>query len=154
MKVTASSLKKGDFIEQNGNIFSVQKFEHNFHGRGSANIRIKIKNVATGGTTENTYKPDNLVEQISVESTLMQFLFAGTDTLTFMNEQTYEQIEVAKDLVGDFLPYLKEGQQMYVLFHNEKALAVRPPQSVHLQVVEAEDAVRATQRPMQKNQLN
>lgn len=142
MKVTASSLKKGDFVELNGSIFSVQKFEHNFHGRGSANIRIKVKNVATGGTTEQTYKPDNLVEQITVESILMQFLFAGNETLTFMNEQTYEQIEMDKELVGDFLPYLKEGQQMYVMFHNDKPLAVRPPQSVRLQVVEAEDAVK------------
>ncbi|KXK12059.1 MAG: Elongation factor P [Microgenomates bacterium OLB23] len=142
MKVTASSLKKGDFVELNGSIFTVVKFEHNFHGRGSANIRIKVKNVATGGTTENTFKPDNLIEQISVESTLMQFLFAGSDTLTFMNEQTYEQFELDKDLVGEFLPYLKEGQQMYVLFHNDKALAVRPPQSVRLQVIEAEDAVK------------
>lgn len=142
MKVTASSLKKGDFVELDGNIFTVAKFEHNFHGRGSANIRIKVKNVATGGTTENTYKPDNLVEKIEVESILMQFLFAGTSTLTFMNEQTYEQLELPKEMVGEFLPYLKEGQQMYIMLHNDKAIAVRPPQSVRLQVVEAEDAVK------------
>ncbi len=142
MKVTASSLKKGDFIEMDGNIFTVVKFEHNFHGRGSANIRIKVKNVATGGTTENTYKPDNLVEKIDVESILMQFLFAGATTLTFMNEQTYEQLELPKEMVGDFLLYLKEGQQMYIMLHNDKAISVRPPQSVRLQVVEAEDAVK------------
>jgi len=142
MKVTASSLKKGDFVELNGGIYTVQKFEHNFHGRGSANIRIKVKNVASGGTTENTYKPDNLLEQIAVESTLMQYLFTNGSMLTFMNEQSYEQFEIDKELVGEFLPYLKEGQQMYILFHDGEALAVRPPQSVRLKVVEAEDAVK------------
>lgn len=142
MKVAASTLKKNDFIELNGSIFVVQKFEHNFHGRGSANIRIKVKNVTSGATTENTYKPDNLVEQISIESVQMQFLFAGSDSLTFMNEQTYEQLELNKSLIGDFLPYLKDGQQMYILLHNGTAVAVRPPQSVKLQVIEAEDAVK------------
>ena len=142
MKVAASTLKKSDFIELNGNIFVVQKFEHNFHGRGSANIRVKVKNIASGSTTEYTYKPDNLVEQIAVESVQMQFLYAGPDTLTFMNEKTYEQIDIETNLVGDFVPYLKEGQLMYILFYNGKALAVRPPQTVRLKVVEAEDAVK------------
>lgn len=153
MKVAASTIKKGDFIQINDAIYSIQKFEHNFHGRGSANIRLKLKNVRNGSTTENTFKPDNLVEKISVDSVQMQYLFSDTNTLTFMNQQTYEQLSIDKEMVGDLIQFLKEGQQLYILLYNGDALAVRPPQSVTLEVVEAEEAARGDTATNPKKQV-
>lgn len=142
MKVLASSLKKGAFVDHAGDIWQVVKTEHTHMGRGSATYRFRIKSVTNSNTLEVTSKPDGLFEQVQVESTMMQYLYNDGQTYTFMNDQTYEQFEVAAESVGDIAKYLKEGQGMYVIIHNEKAIAVVPPAKVRLQVTEAPDAVK------------
>lgn len=142
MKVSASDLQKGNFVNHANDIWQVVKTEHNFHGRGSANFRFKFKSVKNQNTIEMTYKPDNAVDRIDVDSYQMQFLYKTGDSYTFMNEQTYEQVELASAIVGDFGPYMKEGQQVYIMLHDGTPLAIRPPASVRLIVTEAEDAVK------------
>ena len=142
MRVSASDLQKGSFVNHAGDIWQVVKIEHNFRGRGSANFRFKLKSVKNENTVELTLKPDNAIDQIDVDSHQMQFLYKGGSTYTFMNEQTYEQIELPDSIVGDFGLFLKEGQQIYIMLHDGKPLAIRPPASVRLKVIEAEDAVK------------
>ena len=142
MKTTAGSLRKGDFIKNNDDITQIVKTEHNMRGRGSATLRFKVKSVANGNTVELTFKPDNMVEAVQVDSVQMAYLYGNAESLTFMNNQTYEQAEVPRAMVGDFVNYMKEGQLVYVIFHEGKAIAARAPTSVILGVTEAEDAVK------------
>ena len=142
MKTTAGSLEKGEFVELNGDPFQITKIDHNFRGRGQANLKIKLKNVQSGNTVEKTYGPSNTVERIDVDAIEMQFLYKDNANLTFMNEQTYEQYEISTESVGDLGNYFKEGQAVYILVLDGKALSVRPPNTVRLEVIEAHDAVR------------
>ncbi len=142
MKTTAGATSKGDFIELNGHIFQIQNIEHNFRGRGSANLRLKLKNLSTGNTVEETFKPDNTLESVSVDAVEVHFLFKDNLNLTFMNPRTYEQFELNAQAVGNFINYLKEGQSIYAFMNNGTCLAIRPPNSVVLKVTEAEDAVK------------
>ncbi len=142
MKTGAGQLKKGNFIEHANDIFQVVKIDHSHVGRGSANLKIKVKSVTAGNTLELSFKPDNTVEQVQVESIMMQYLYNDGTNITFMNDQTYEQVEVPVATAGDLANYLTEGQKMYVAMHNGEGLAIIPPSKVRLKVVEAEDAVK------------
>lgn len=142
MKVNAGDLNKNSFINHNGEIFRVLKMEHNYRGRGSASIKTRIRNVVTQNTLDITLKPDNKVEQIDVDSIQMQYAYPSGSAFAFMNEQTYEQIEVPEEVVGDFAKYMKEGEKVYVIMHEGKPLAIRPPASVRLEVTEAQDAAK------------
>jgi elongation factor P len=153
MKALASSLKKGYFISHAGGIWQISKTEHSHVGRGSANYRFKIKSVANGNSLEVTAKPDTLFEQVQVESILMQYLYNDGQNYTFMNDQTYEQVEVPAAAVGDLGQYLKEGQTMYIAIHNEQALAVVAPPKVRLQVTEAPAAVKGDTAQGAKKQV-
>ena len=153
MKTLASSLKKGNFIEHTGDIWQITKIEHSHVGRGSANYRFKIKSATSGNSLEVTAKPDNYFEMVQVESILMQYLYNDGQMYTFMNDQTYEQVEVTSEAVGDLGAYLKEGQTLFVIIHNEKAIAVVPPAKVRLKVAEAPDAVRGDTAQGAKKQV-
>src|SRR3989338_4376239 len=120
MKVPARELQKGSFLMYNGGIYTIVKAEHNFHGRGSANYRFKLKSVDTPASFEVTCKPDNSFDQIDVSSIQMQYLYRTGDSYTFMNEQTYEQFELPERIVSDFSDYMKEGQQVYIMFYDAK----------------------------------
>lgn len=142
MKMNAGALKKGDFLNHNGAVYQIVKTEHNMRGRGSANLKFKIKSIANANTVEITCKPDNLLDQVEVESIQMQYLYGDMENCTFMNNQTYEQFDISKEMIGDFVNYMKEGQSIYVILHEGKAIAVRPPVSVTLLVTESENAVK------------
>lgn len=153
MKASAGSLKKGNFIEHNGDIYQIQKIDHSHVGRGSANLKMKAKNVSAGNTLEFSFKPDNTVEQVQVDSIHLQYLYHDGTNMTFMNDQTYEQVEVPVETGGDIINYLKEGQKVFVAMHDDNALAIIPPSKVRLQVTEAEDAVKGNTAQGAKKQV-
>ena len=142
MKTSAGQLKKGNFIEHANDIFQIVKIDHSHVGRGSANLKIKVKSVTVGNTLELGFKPDNTVEQVQVDSILMQYLYHDGTHMTFMNDQTYDQVEVPVAAAGKVLDYLSEGQKVYVALHDDKPLAIVPPSKVRLKVTEAEEAVK------------
>lgn len=142
MKIDAGSLKKGDFIEQNNELFVVDKTEHNFHGRGTATLRVKLKNVRTGNALETSFRTSNMIEQVEVDVVRVQYLYKDATSLYFMDERTFEQHTVPAAMVGNTANYLKEGDGLFILTHNDVAIAIRPPQSVQLKVTEADDAVK------------
>lgn len=142
MKALASSIKKNFFIEHAGDIYQVVKLDHSHVGRGSANLKFKIKSVANGNTLEITTKPDTALEQVSVQSKKMQYLYKDSHFLTFMDPESYEQVQVPATTAEDFINFLKEGEEMFVILHDETPLAVRPPQKVSLIVTESHDAAK------------
>lgn len=142
MKTYAGNLKKGEFISYQDGIWAIQKTEFYSPGKGSALMKVKIKNVETGKNIDYTFKSSESVETVDVSSMEMQYLYKDNELAYFMNEQTYNQYQVPLDIIGDVIEFFKEGDHMYVYVHNEKPLAVRTPASVTLEVVQTEDAAK------------
>ncbi len=141
-KVLAGNLKKGEFVVYQDGIWQVQKAEFYSPGKGSALMKAKIKNVQSGKNVDFTYKSSEMVETIEVSSIEMQYLYKDMEYAYFMNEQNYNQYQVPLAVVGDIIEFFKEGEKMYVYVQNETPLSVRPPLSVKLKIVEAEDAAK------------
>lgn len=142
MRINAGNLKKGDFINHLGDIWQVVKTDFNFQGRGMAVVRIKIKSTTSGKNIDLTLKSSADVERADIESKQMQYLYHDGQNLFFMDEATYNQLEVSVAAVEQIYKFFKEGEKYYVLLYNEKPLAVRPPSSVKLRVTYTDAAVK------------
>lgn len=116
----------------------VLKYEHIKMGRGSATIRVKIKNLKSGTTMEKSYTNGARVQDISLEKRSAQYLYRQGATLTFMDPATYEQFEVEEDLVGEAGKFLKEGAVVDLKFYGGEPLSVSLPLKMKFKVTEAE----------------
>jgi elongation factor P len=142
MKINAGNLKKGDFILYQNEIWQIQKAEFYAPGKGAALMKTKIWNVKTGKNIDITFKSGEEVEVVEVESRLMVFLYKDNENLYFMDEKTFNQYSLPLTAVSGLEKYLKEGEKLYVYIFNDVPLSVRPPLSVRLKVVKAEEAVK------------
>ncbi|MBI4009456.1 elongation factor P [Candidatus Roizmanbacteria bacterium] len=142
MNTNAGNLKKGDFIYYQNEIWQVQKSEFYSPGKGSALMKTKIKNVISGKTIDYTFKSQETVETLEVESREMQYLYKDNLNLHFMDERSYQQYEVPISAVWGISNFLKEGNKYFVYMYNEKPLSVRSPMNVKLKVAETEGAIK------------
>jgi len=142
MKKSANELKRGDFVEHNGEIWQVIKTDFNYRGRGSATVRVKLKNILSGTTIENTTKSDIIYNLADIEPKEMQFLYKDGVDAFFMEARTFEQVIVPLQRIGQTANYLKEGDRLYIIMHNGVPLSIRPPTTVTLRVDKAEEAAR------------
>ncbi|MBI1863522.1 elongation factor P, partial [Candidatus Microgenomates bacterium] len=142
MKTNAGNLKKGDFVYYNAEIYQVQKAEFYSPGKGSALMRTKLKNLVTGKNVDYTYKSQETLESLEVESIEMQYLYKDAELVYFMNERDYQQYSVPLSVVGDTAKYMKEGNKYFVYMNDEKPLNVRAAASERLQVIETEEAAK------------
>jgi elongation factor P len=142
MKTYAGNLKKGEFILYQNEPWQIQKTEFYSPGKGSALMKVKIKNVVSGKNIDYTFKSNETVETLEVQSSEMQYLYKDGENLYFMDQQSYNQYELSLNAVGDVADYLKDGEGYYVYMLNDKPLTIRPPASVRLTVTETEDAAK------------
>ncbi len=141
-KVNAGALKKGVFIKKEGKIFLVSETEFNYRGRGSALIKAKFKSLEDGKYKSFTFKSDEILETIDVEVKKVQYLYKEKDKLVFMDPFTFEQYEFPLKSAEELTPYLKEGEEYYAYFYEGKILNIKPPKTVKLKVVKAEEAIK------------
>ncbi|NTU72915.1 elongation factor P [Candidatus Roizmanbacteria bacterium] len=142
MKTNAGNLKKGEFILYQNGICQIQRADFYSPGKGSALMKTRLKDLITGKNVDYSFKSNEDVESLAVESIEMQYLYKDSEYLYFMDERTYNQYQVPAEVVGDVAKYMKEGTKHYVYVYNEKPLTIRPPLSVRLKVVEAEEAAK------------
>lgn len=142
MKVNAGNLKKGEFIMKDGTIWRVEKAEFYAPGKGSALMRSRVKEIKSGKTMDLTYKSNETIETVDINTIEMQYLYKDAQFLHFMNERTYEQIELPIERAGTVAHYLKEGDKLFILLYNGEAISLRPPQSVRLKVIRADEAIK------------
>lgn len=116
----------------------VLKYEHVKMGRGSATIRVKIKNLKTGTTVEKSFTNGARVQDVILEKKQGQYLYRAGTTLTFMDPATYEQFEVEEDLIGDQCKFLKEGTEVDLKFYENEPLSVILPLKMKFKVTETE----------------
>ncbi len=137
-----NDIKNGMTFTLDGQIYQVLEFLHVKPGKGPAFMKTKIKNLRTGATIERTFNTNVKLEKAIIEKREMQYLYASGDVYNFMNMETYEQIELTKEQLGDAVDYLKEGTNVQVTFYQGELLGVELPDKMELTVTSTEPAVK------------
>ena len=135
---SAGDFRNGTTFEMEGNVFRVVEFQHVKPGKGSAFVRTKLKNVITGATLEKTFNPSDKFPGAEIEKKVMQYLYADGELYYFMDNETYDQMPLNKDTLGDCLKYLKENMEVTILSYKGNTFAVEPPTFVELEVTYTE----------------
>lgn len=140
MTIKAGNIRKGMFILFKNEPNQVTKTEFMSPGKGSAVMRVKMRSMKNGYTTENTFKSTENVEEVEVNSLELQFLYADETEAVFMDTRSYEQFSVKRELVEDAVDLLTSEAMVYVVFYEDKPIGVRLPPKVTLSVTHTEDA--------------
>ena len=136
--ISAGDFRNGITIELEGNIFQIIEFQHVKPGKGAAFVRTKLKNIKSGGVVEKTFRPTEKCETAHIERKDYQYLYADGDLFYFMDVETYDQIALSKNDIGDALKFVKENEMVKVCSHKGSVFAVEPPLFVELQITETE----------------
>ena len=136
--ISAGDFRNGITIELEGNVFQIIEFQHVKPGKGAAFVRTKLKNIKNGGVVEKTFRPTEKCPQARIDRKDMQYLYADGDMFNFMDVETYEQIALSKDEIGDALKFVKENEMVNMLSHNGQVFSVEPPLFVELEITETE----------------
>lgn len=137
--ISITDVRNGTTIEIDGNIFQCIEFLHVKPGKGAAFVRMKLKNIRTGGVTETTFNPNEKVGKATLDRREYQFLYATPDGVyTFMNNETFEQIELSEAELGDAKNYLLENMNAQIVDWNGTIIGVELQNTVELEVVETE----------------
>ena len=140
--VSAGDVRNGLTIEYEGNVFQVIEFQHVKPGKGAAFVRTKLKNIKSGGVVEKTFRPTEKCPQARIDRADMQYLYSDGDLYHFMDVETYEQIALNADDIGDALKFVKENEMVKICSHNGNVFAVEPPLFVELVITETEPGVK------------
>lgn len=139
--IDVNQLRKGTTFLSDGQIYKVLTYQHIKPGRGNATIRVKVRNMRTGATTEMTFNSGTSVQDIRVENHNVQYLYSDGEFLTFMDLDTFEQPQIRQDVFGDDFLYLKENLELKLSSYEGEIIDYELPNTVDLKVVEAEAAV-------------
>jgi len=140
--ISSNDFRNGVTIEYDGQVWQVIEFQHVKPGKGSAFVRTKLKNLLTGGTVERTFNAGERVALARVERREMQYLYQNGAAYIFMDTETFEQIELASDQLGDGTKYLKENMLCYVILYNGQPIGVELPNSVELAITATDPGLK------------
>ena len=142
MKINAINIRSGNVIEYNDKLWTVLKSDIMQPGKGASVVQVEMRDIDTGNKTNVRFRTQETVEKAHVEGVDFQYLYADGDDFHFMNQNTYEQIIINRELIGDPAVYLKDGMICSVAMHESDPLAVDLPDSATFEVVEAEPVVK------------
>lgn len=136
--ISAGDFKNGITLEIDGQVVQIMEFQHVKPGKGAAFVRTKLKNVINGGVVERTFRPTEKFPQARIERVDMQYLYSDGDLYNFMNQETYDQVALNKDTIGDALKFVKENEVCKVCSYNGSVFSVEPPLFVELEITDTE----------------
>lgn len=139
---SVSDFRNGMAMRHNGEIWIVNEFQHVKPGKGHAFIRTKLKQLKSGKVVEFTFRQHDNIEEVRVEEKEMQYLYGAGEDICVMNNKTYDQINVAKSLLGNQLKFLKEGDTVKILFLEGNVISASLPMFIELKVTEAAPGVK------------
>lgn len=139
--IDVNQLRRGTTYIDDGGLYKVLNYAHNKTARGSGNVRVTIRNLRTGATIEKTYNTGSRVQDVRLEAVEMEYLYEDGLFLTFMDNETFEQPQIRRDLFGDDLHYIKEGTTVKLLRYQGELIDYELPTTMDFTVVEAENAV-------------
>ena len=140
--IDVNELRKGVTFEYDNSLWKVIEYSHNKPGRGKATIRVKTKNLLTGSNLEMTFNSGDRVQDVRLEYRNLQYLYNDGSFYYFMDNETYEQMPVNPSVIEEAIPFLKENIEAKLTFYNGTIIDIELPQTVDLEVTEAEVAVR------------
>ncbi|HHW66732.1 MAG: elongation factor [Epulopiscium sp.] len=136
--ISAGDFRNGVTIEYEGEIYVVIEFQHVKPGKGAAFVRTKLKNLKSGGVVEKTFRPTEKVPKAHIERKDMQYLYNDGELYHFMDVETYDQIALNEDQLGDSLKFVKENDMVKILSHKGIVFGIEPPLFVELEVTSTE----------------
>ena len=140
--VTAGDFRNGVTFEMDGNVYSIIEFQHVKPGKGAAFVRTKVRNVISGAVTEKTFNPNDKYPTAFIERKDMEYLYNDGDLYYFMDSETYEQLPISPNVLGDNFRFVKENMVCKVLSYKGNVFGIEPPNFVELQVTETEPGVK------------
>ena len=141
-QILAGDIRKGVTFEYKSGVYTVTDFQHVKPGKGAAFVRTKLKNIVSGGVVEKSFRPTEKFTLAHIERKEYQYLYADGDLYNFMDTETYDQIALSKENVGDSLKFVKENEMVKLCSHNGNVFAIEPPITVELVITESEPGVK------------
>src|SRR3569623_392600 len=142
MKINAVEIRPGNILEYEGGIWRAVKIQHTQPGKGGAYMQVEMKNLIDGRKNNVRFRSAESVEKARLDTTDFPFLFADGDQLTFMDKQTYEQMTLPRDLLGDAAAFLQDGMDVVMELYNEKPISVQLPDTIEAMIVQADAVVK------------
>jgi len=136
--ISAGDFKNGLTIEYENSVYQILEFQHVKPGKGAAFVRTKLKNVLSGGAVEKTFRPTEKYPQARIDRKDMQYLYNDGELYHFMDEESFEQISLNKEAIGDSLKFVKENEKVKLCSHNGNVFAIEPPLHVELEIIDTE----------------
>jgi elongation factor P len=137
-----SQVRKGMVILEDGQLYSVVDRDLNTPGNWRAQLKLKLKSLKTGSITEKKVRPQDKVEQAYLDRREMQYIYQEGDGFVFMDQETYDQITLDREWVGDQMLYMKEGNKAHVVFYEGRPISLELPATVDLQITDTEPSVK------------
>ncbi|KPU83512.1 elongation factor P [Marinosulfonomonas sp. PRT-SC04] len=141
-KIHGNEIRPGNVLEHNNSLWVAVKVSHVKPGKGGAFAQVEMKNLRNGSKLNERFRAADKVEQVRLEQKDQQFLYESNGMLVFMDMETYEQIEMPVDILGDRRPFLQDGMMAVIEYHDDEALSATLPQKVTCKVVETEPVVK------------
>src|SRR5882757_4126261 len=142
VKVIASQIRKGNIVDLDGKLCVVLNAESFHPGKGTPTTQIDMRRISDGVKTQMRYKTTDQVERAHVEEVEYSYLYQDGDGFHFMNDQTYDQVQLQNDIVGDMAPYLQEGMKVQLAIHEGLAISIEIPAKATLEITETEPAMK------------
>ena len=142
MKINGNEIRPGNVIQHNGSLWAVAKLQHVKPGKGGAFAQVELKNLLNGSKLNERFRSSETVERVRLEQNDYQFLYEADGMLVFMNTESYEQIELQSDFVGERKAFLQDGMMVVVESHESRPIGLRLPDQVTLEVNETEPVVK------------
>lgn len=140
--ISTGDLKRGICVELDGELYRLLEFNHIKMGRGSAQVRMKLRNLRSGSTTEKTVQAGERFQRARLDSHTVQFLYKDDDLYFFMNTETFDQLSIPAEILGDDTKFLKENMQVELQTYGEEPIAVDLPPNVELKITYTEPGIR------------
>lgn len=140
--INSTDLKNGTTFLHSGMPYRVVKYNFIKMGRGGATVRVNVRNLETGSIEEKTFSSNVKVDEVNTSKRDLQYLYHDEDTSFFMDQNNFDQIEVPVETIADELPFIKEGQNVTILFWDSKPLSVEIPPKVTMQIIDTPPGVK------------
>ena len=142
MKINAVEIKPGNILEYEGGLWRVVKTAHTQPGKGGAYMQVELKNLIDGRKNNIRFRSAESVEKVRLEQVDFQFLFADGDALTFMDKETFDQVTLDRDILGDAAAFLTDGMDVVMETYDDKPISVQLPSQIDAMIVEADAVVK------------
>ena len=142
MNININEIKNGMTIIIDGKLCLIEEFQHVKPGKGSAFMKMKLRNLRTGSLVEETYNTNIKIERARVEKSKMNYLYSQGDSYVFMNNETYEQLEIPESKLVDQIKFLKEGMVIDITTYEGEIIGINLPEKVEYEIIETTDATK------------